>query len=79
MKTFSGEIEKLYDKLIEGKPFAFSKYADGEWMAMTGQPLNNGEFESNHQTIGAIENLIELMNREVSKNPDYDLIIVDKA
>jgi hypothetical protein len=59
VKTFSGEIEKLYDKLIEGKPFAFSKYADGEWMAMTGQPLNNGEFESNHQTIDAIENLIE--------------------
>ena len=23
--------------------------------------------------------LVDLMNREVSKNPDYDLIIVDKA
>tara|TARA_R100001480_G_C4710492_1_gene178684 strand:- start:307 stop:564 length:258 start_codon:yes stop_codon:yes gene_type:complete len=28
---------------------------------------------------GSIENLIDLMNREVSKNPDYDLIIVDKV
>jgi len=27
---------------------------------------------------GSLENLIELMNREVSRNPDYDLIIVDK-
>ena len=27
---------------------------------------------------GSIENLIELMNREVSRNPEYDLIIVDK-
>ena len=28
---------------------------------------------------GSIENLIDLMNREVSKNPDFDLIIVDNA
>ena len=28
---------------------------------------------------GTIEKLVELMNREISRNPDYDLIIVDKA
>ena len=28
---------------------------------------------------GSLSNLIDLMNREVSRNPDYDLIIVDKA
>jgi len=28
---------------------------------------------------GELGKLIDLMNREVSKNPDYDLIIVDKA
>jgi|TARA_Y100000015_G_scaffold12027_1_gene11543 hypothetical protein len=28
---------------------------------------------------GSLGNLIDLMNREVSKNPDYDLIIVDKV
>ena len=28
---------------------------------------------------GSIEKLIETMNREVSKNPDFDLIIVDNA
>ena len=27
---------------------------------------------------GSLENLIDLMNREVSRYPDYDLIIVDK-
>ena len=28
---------------------------------------------------GSLGKLIDLMNREVSRNPDYDLIIVDKA
>jgi hypothetical protein len=27
---------------------------------------------------GSLGNLIDLMNREVSRHPDYDLIIVDK-
>ena len=27
---------------------------------------------------GSLGKLIDLMNREVSRNPDYDLIIVDK-
>ena len=28
---------------------------------------------------GSLGNLIDLMNREVSRNPDFDLIIVDNA
>lgn len=28
---------------------------------------------------GSIERLIEIMNREVSRNPDFDLIIVDST
>ena len=28
---------------------------------------------------GSLGKLIDLMNREVSRNPDYDLIIVDKT
>ena len=28
---------------------------------------------------GSLENLIEQMNQRVEKNPDYDLIIVDKS
>ena len=27
---------------------------------------------------GSIENLVELMNKRVTQNPDFDLIIVDK-
>jgi len=28
---------------------------------------------------GSIESLVELMNKRAAENPDYDLIIVDKA
>ena len=28
---------------------------------------------------GSLGKLIDLMNREISRNPEYDLIIVDKA
>jgi len=28
---------------------------------------------------GSIENLVELMNKRVAQNPDFDLIIVDNA
>ena len=28
---------------------------------------------------GSIENLVELMNKRVTQNPDFDLIIVDNA
>ena len=44
MKTFHEEIVKMHDRLKSRKHFAFSKYADGEWAAMTGRLLNNGEF-----------------------------------
>jgi hypothetical protein len=44
MKFFDQEIRKLYDRLTAGQKFSFSKYADGEWFAMTGKNVNNGEF-----------------------------------
>ena len=46
MKIFKQELLNLYDKLCKEKPFAFSKYADGEWAIMNDIQLNNGEFES---------------------------------
>ena len=46
MKIFQQELLNLYNKFREGKPFAFSKYADGEWAAMNDIQLNNGEFKS---------------------------------
>jgi hypothetical protein len=57
MKQFSGEIEKLFERLQSGEKFSFSKYADGEWMAMCGLQVNNGEFESTQNTTQAVMKL----------------------
>jgi len=50
MKFFREEIEKMYNRLNSRVPFAFSKYADGEWSAMNSVSLFNGEFKSDHTT-----------------------------
>lgn len=47
MKTFKGELGKIYQMLASGKKFSFSKYADGEWSIMKGKRLNNKEFSYN--------------------------------
>lgn len=44
MKNFRTEIETLFNRLTTKEPFSFSKYADGEWAAMHGVNLFNGEF-----------------------------------
>lgn len=44
MKIFKEELEKFYFKLKNKKPFAFSKYADGEWAIIQGHDIGNGEF-----------------------------------
>jgi hypothetical protein len=64
MKIFSEEIKILFDRLCSRRPFAFSKYADGEWLAMSGQNANPGNFEwiinqNDDQTKIAISKLIE--------------------
>ena len=46
MKNFRQELEILHKRLASRTPFAFSKYADGEWTAMKGGVVNNGEFVS---------------------------------
>lgn len=43
-KIFSKEIDKLFTRLKSRNFFSFSKYADGEWTAMQGGVVNNGEF-----------------------------------
>lgn len=45
MKIFEDELKKFFYKLKEKKPFAFSKYADGEWAIIQGHNVGNGEFE----------------------------------
>lgn len=44
MKLFKEELRRMYDRLISGNNFAFSKYADGEWSVMTNKAIGNGEF-----------------------------------
>jgi hypothetical protein len=59
MKYFGEEVEKIFERLKSGQRFAFSKYADGEWAAMQGTYVNNGEFESSLKFSEAIEELKE--------------------
>lgn len=46
MKIFNKEFFKFYNLIKEDKNFAFCKFADGEWNALIGGNVNNGEFES---------------------------------
>ena len=50
MKDFTEEISLLFEKFQKGAPFAFSKFADGEWSAMHNETLNNSEFENTPET-----------------------------
>jgi hypothetical protein len=43
-KKFDNDVKVFEYKLSIGKPFTFSKYADGEWMAMRNRRFNNREF-----------------------------------
>ena len=51
-KDFRDDLDTLIKRLDDGSPFAFSKYADGEFHVLNNQPVNNGEFwfvPENHQ------------------------------
>tara|TARA_R110002110_G_scaffold401439_1_gene618275 strand:- start:4473 stop:5174 length:702 start_codon:yes stop_codon:yes gene_type:complete len=69
MKIFSLEIQKLFSRFKQGKPFAFNKFCDGEWMAMQNIALNNNEFE-NSPNIPQIyrDKLVEALQY---KDPNY--------
>lgn len=69
MKDFRQEIVKLYAKFQSGPPFAFSKFADGEWAVMTNDFLNNREFEYKPDTPAfAKEKLVESIK---FRDPNY--------
>jgi hypothetical protein len=69
MKDFTQEIYTMFNRLKNGQPFSFSKYADGEWAIIQGHHLNNGEFEFSPQTISFYrEKLIESFKY---KNKNY--------
>lgn len=58
-KDFRNEIENLFNKLKNKKPFSFSKFADGEWLMMRGIPINNNEFNYTNEDEYFKNKLIE--------------------
>jgi len=51
-KIFTEEIKLFEQRLLSGKKFAFSKYADGEWAIMNNQPITaHGEFKYDQDDI----------------------------
>ena len=72
-KIFSEEIKKLFNRLQSNQPFAFSKYADGEWMAMKGHHGSSGNGEwvinnGNNEYENSRQKLIESFQY---KDPSY--------
>ncbi len=70
MKDFRLEIVKFYNKIKLSEKFAFSKYADGEWLAMcrVNCASGNGEWFINDQAANSINMLIESFR---FKDPGY--------
>lgn len=68
MKFFRKEIQKLLNLLKSGNNFSFSKYADGEWAAMTGRRVSNKEWETSEVS----KHSASLLNESFRyKHPDY--------
>ena len=44
-KNFARDIQILHKAIAEKQPFTLSKFADGEWMVMENQDLDNREFQ----------------------------------
>jgi hypothetical protein len=73
MKYFKEEIEKLFAILKSGKNFAFSKYADGEWLAMNGKccDAGNGEWVTNDNNNNYALSREKLINSFQYKDENY--------
>jgi hypothetical protein len=73
MKDFRNELELMYERLTSGKPFAFSKFADGEWMAMNSVTTSNGEWIMNDPNLTSLYERSRnwLWDAFRYKDPDY--------
>lgn len=70
MKDFRKELEKLHERLKVNEKFAFSKYADGEWLAINNIHCapSNGEWLINQQSNYSRELLIQSFQYQ---HPNY--------
>lgn len=70
MKVFSEEIQKFHQKILNKEKFAFSKYADGEWMAMRRiqSTPGNGEWVIEPKAEKSVQMLIDSFQYQ---HPDY--------
>jgi len=72
-KDFKQEFFKLLDRVKSNKPFAFSKYADGEYLIFKNINIDNGEFSFiQGQDELYRQKLIESIKY---KHPDYVVAI----
>ena len=68
MKEFKSDFNILLERINKGKPFAFSKYADGEYGIMKGISIGNKEFQHNPSDIEAQNRLLDSFKY---KHKDY--------
>lgn len=72
MKLFKEEIKKFHNKLINNDKFAFSKFADGEWLAINNIKCapGNGEWTISNSLEHSYSRQL-LINSFTYKHPDY--------
>jgi len=72
-KIFQEEIQLLYNRMFSEQPFAFSKFADGEWMALNGIQNHNNEWVMNDITLSVkySESRRMLLESLQYKHPEY--------
>ena len=77
MKDYKKEIEFFYKKLQSNEKFALSKFADGEWGAITGTFFfpANGEWQANGNSLEFQIARKELIESIKYKDPNYYVAI----
>lgn len=71
MKFFLDEIRIMLSRLVSGSKFSFSKYADGEWMAINGIHSFPGEGEWIINPVEYADSIEMLKNSFIYKDKDY--------
>jgi hypothetical protein len=70
-KSFSTDIEILFNKLKSGDKFSFGKFADGEYSILKGLPIDNGEFVFDAVSDLELEARDKLIDSFLAKEEGY--------